>query len=127
MLREWKGVRQRPDEGYRRWFADEDMDLIVWYRERGGSVRGFQLCYGKQSVQHALTWLADRGYNHARVDDGEAGREGASKQTPMLVEDGTFDASALADRFVREAGDIDPEVRSLVSRKLRAMGGQEGK
>lgn len=124
MLREWIGVRQRPEEGRRRWFADDDMDLIVWYRESDDSVRGFQLCYGKQSAQHALTWLADRGYSHTRVDDGEVGREGSSKQTPMLVEDGTFDASALAERFVREAREIDPDVRSLVHRKLRAIGGR---
>ena len=102
------------------------MDLIVWYRASGDSVRGFQLCYGKQSVQHAVTWLADRGYSHARVDDGEVGREGSSKQTPMLVEDGTLDASALAEYFAGEARDIDPEVRSLVYRKLRAIGGRTG-
>lgn len=123
MLREWKGVRQRPEEGPRRWFADEDMDLIVWYRD-DGSIRGFQLCYGKQSVQHALTWLSDRGHSHARVDDGEAGREGASKQTPMLVEDGSLDAMRLAERFAREAREIDSRVRSFVCEKLHAMSGR---
>ena len=117
MLQEWKGVRQRPEEGRRRWFTDEEMDLIVWYS--GKKVRGFQLCYNKQTGQHALTWMSDGTYSHARVDDGETGREMGLKQTPILVQDGSFDAEQLARRFRAEAQEIDSSVREFVARRVR--------
>ena len=121
MLREWKNVRQPAEEGPRRWFTDEDMDLIVWYDSDRTTISGFQLCYDKQAEQHALTWMRDGRYNHARVDDGE-GRAGIGlKQTPILVEDGAFDPVELADRFDRHAQSIDEEIRGLVERELRAL------
>ena len=124
MLREWKNVRQPTEEGPRRWFTDEDMDLIVWYDADRSTIRGFQLCYDKQSEQHALTWMRDGKYNHARVDDGE-GRQGMGlKQTPILVEDGAFDPVELAERFDRQAQTVDPEIRSLVERRLRELSSQ---
>jgi hypothetical protein len=116
-LREWKGVRQRPEEGRRRWFTDEDMDLIVWY-SRDGSIRGFQLCYAKQGDQHAITWLSDGGYSHARVDDGEAGRAIGIKRTPILVEDGVPDADRILSVFDERARHVDPPIRNLVRRHL---------
>lgn len=122
MLREWKGVRQRPEEGRRRWFTDEDMDLIVWYNDRD-EIRGFQLCYAKQSDQHALTWLDDGSYTHHRVDDGESGRAIGIKETPILVQDGLVDTAALVRRFDRQARQVEPAIRSLVEEKLRAFSG----
>lgn len=119
MLREWKGVRQRPEEGFRRWFTDDEMDLIVWY-EDGGAVRGFQLCYGKQSTQHAVTWMNNGTYNHAKVDDGES-RPIGSKSTPILVQDGSFDSQGLASRFRGRAREIEEPLRSLVTEKIKAF------
>lgn len=121
MLREWKGVRQRPEEGPRRWFTDDDMDLIVWYSEKGAKVRGFQLCYGKQTSQHAVTWLADGTYSHARIDDGEQIGGIGLKQTPILVEDGSFRAGELAARFRERAELVDAGIRNLVIERLRAF------
>ncbi|MFP4113336.1 MAG: hypothetical protein ACOCZB_01890 [Spirochaetota bacterium] len=118
MLREWRGVRQRPEEGKRRWFTDEDMDLIVWYSSED-TIRGFQLCYGKLGDQHAVTWFSDGMYTHAKVDDGESGRESGTKQTPILVQDGVFDARAVAQEFKRESVQVDPEIRRLVYDRLR--------
>ncbi|MFW5684615.1 MAG: hypothetical protein ACOC1I_07170 [Spirochaetota bacterium] len=119
MLREWKSVRQRPEEGFRRWFTDDDMDLIVWYRD--DEIRGFQLCYGKRDVQHALTWLADGTYSHARVDDGESGRMPGPKQTPILVQDGHVDTDELAGRFEAHARNIDDELRQLVVARVKGF------
>lgn len=118
MLREWKGVRQRPEEGFRRWFTDEEMDLIVWY-ENSGSVRGFQLCYGKQTDQHAVTWMSNGTYNHAKVDDGES-RPIGSKSTPILVQDGFVDATRLAKSFAGRATEIEGPIRDLVINKIRS-------
>ncbi|HKJ86628.1 MAG TPA: hypothetical protein VKA06_11165 [Spirochaetia bacterium] len=122
MLREWKGVRQRPEEGPRRWFTDDDMDLIVWYDKAGGNIRGFQLCYGKQTSQHAVTWLADGStYSHARIDDGEEIGGIGLKQTPILVEDGRFDPVGLADRFRERAEMVEAGIRDLVVARLRGF------
>jgi hypothetical protein len=56
MLVEIEKVRQVPGEDYRRWFVDENTDLIVWYDASGDRITGFQLCYDKKSVQRCLTW-----------------------------------------------------------------------
>ena len=97
------------------------MDLIVWYTSDGGTIRGFQLCYEKQTSQHALTWLSGSGYNHSRVDDGEATGEIGLKQTPILVEDGTFDPRRLEIRFRAEAASVDPQIVALVCERLREL------
>ncbi len=116
MLREWKGVRQRPDEGFRRWFTDEEMDLIVWY-DSDRRVKGFQLCYGKQTDQHAMTWLSRGGFTHAKVDDGES-RPIGSKSTPILVQDGHIDSERLTHDFVSRATEVEEPIRNLVVKKL---------
>ncbi len=63
MLVEIEGVRQIPEEGPRRWFVDENMDLIIWYDSDLETILGFQLCYDKKSVQRCLTWQKGEGGN----------------------------------------------------------------
>lgn len=110
MLRELRGVRQDPNERYRRWFEDEYFDLIVWYE--GTGVYGFQLCYDTQGRERALTWIRGKGFSHNRVDTGEraVGRSG----TPILVQDGLFDKSLISGKFKAAAAGIDPAVVELV-------------
>ena len=96
MLSELENVRQVDGEGFRRWFADEYFDLIVWYKEK--SLIGFQLCYDKGADERALTWTRDHGYLHAGIDTGEPVGIG-SKMSPVLVSDGLFAAAAVAERF----------------------------
>ncbi|MFW5812247.1 MAG: hypothetical protein ACOCWS_04610, partial [Alkalispirochaetaceae bacterium] len=65
MLSEIKPVRQVPGEGFRRWFTDEEMDLIVWYDgEDQEQIEGFQLCYDKEVLERALTWRPEAGFTH---------------------------------------------------------------
>jgi len=66
MLAEIQPVKQHQDDRFRRWFADDYFDLIVWYDERQ-EICGFQLCYEKSRAEHALTWRADAGYAHHRI------------------------------------------------------------
>ena len=99
------------------------MDLIVWYTDEG-EIRGFQLCYEKQTDQRAVTWFADGTYSHARIDDGESGRAIGVKETPILVRDGVFDAPAVAEAFRREAGKVDSEIRRLVYERVRGFPGR---
>ena len=71
MLVEIEGVRQIPEEGPRRWFVDENMDLIIWYLPDRISITGFQLCYDKKSVQRCLTWQrGEKGSSSTLSADG---------------------------------------------------------
>jgi hypothetical protein len=119
MLREHDNVQQHLGEGRRRWFSDPDFDLIVWYGERGqlGTVVGFQLCYDKRSVEHAVTWRRVGGLTHARIDDGDH-YVGA---TPILVPDGPLPDGRLRDRFIEAAGELEPSLLRLVTEVLRLL------
>ncbi len=118
MLAEVRGVRQIEKEGFRRWFGDSFFDLIVWFEE-GDSISGFQLCYDKSKKERALTWRRQGGYIHEKIDDGEI--PGRMKMTPILVPDGAFAKDTIAERFRREAENIDAEIRDLVYQKLLAF------
>ncbi len=120
MLHEMKRVRQVTGDGHRRWFTSAYFDLIVWLDEQD-RIEGFQLTYDKPVQERALTWRADRGFAHEKVDDGEV--PGQAKMTPILVPDGTFDAGAVAARFREESGEIDPEIAGLVLETLESFPG----
>ena len=118
MLKETEGVRQYRGEGRRRWFSDDALDLIVWYKADESSIAGFQLCYGKAEAQRAFTWHMDYGYSHNKIDDGE-GRPLKHKMSPVLVPDGLLDKESLSKEFIRRAEGIDADIKALVIDKLR--------
>jgi len=112
-LRELADTRQVPGEPRRRWFSSPDLDLIVWLDDAEALI-GFQLCYDKTRGERALTWRADRGYDHSAVDDGEV-RPTQYKGTPILVADGHLDRVRVFELF-REASDGVPRrIREKVS------------
>jgi hypothetical protein len=113
-LRELEHTRQVAGEPRRRWFSSPDLDLIVWLDE-GDAVLGFQLCYDKTRGERALTWHADRGYEHAAVDDGEASPS-QYKSTPILVADGRLDRERVADLFREASDDVPRRIRDTVAR-----------
>jgi len=109
-------------QGYRRrWFQSASMDLYTWHVE-SGVIAGFQLAYDRLSNQRAITWVRDRGFFHARIDEGDPG---FVAQTPVLVADGPFDAFRVHADFVAQAVQIDPDIAQFVARKLRAYLGRE--
>ena len=116
MLSEIPYVKNIPDEPRRRWFADDNFDLIVWY-DPDKRIVGFQLCYDKQKDQRAFTWKEPGSTRHDRVDDGES-EPGRYKSTPILIPDGAFDATRIAGRFKKESAEIDPTVASFVLKRL---------
>lgn len=116
MLAEFQKVRQIPREGHRRWFTDNNFDLIVWYDDHG-RLTGFQLCYDKTGHERALTWTVDHGFQHNRIDAGET--PGHMKMTPVIVADGEFDAGPIAELFRRESSGIDPAVSRFVYSAVR--------
>jgi hypothetical protein len=119
MLREEKNIRQITGEPPRRWFADEFFDLIVWL-DPDGSLWGFQLCYDRGYAPRALTWTKAKGYTHEGIDDGEVGG-GAHKGSPILVQDGVFDAEPIGDRLSAASRDLPPGISAFVLEKVKTF------
>ena len=117
MLNEVPHVRQIEGEPLRRWFADEELDLIVWF-EPEGAICGFQLCYGDSGARHALTWLAPGGYFHHRLDDGDW-RIGRTKAATVLADPCPFDPDRLAARFLEAASALESSIADFVLEKIR--------
>jgi hypothetical protein len=115
MLREIRDVRQVSGEPGRRWFSDENFDLIVWV-DPVNEVIGFQLCYDKETAQKALTWLKQEGYQHSRVDDGD--NPGKMKASPVLEADGHFDREGIGRRFRTNKGDVPDKIAECVHEKI---------
>jgi hypothetical protein len=115
-LREIRGVRQVPGERQRRWFASEDMDLIVWH-EADAPV-SFQLCYDKGRRERALTCTADGALSHAYVDDGES-RNSGYKEVPVLVDGGSFDPERVERLFIEASARLPAPITALVLEAIR--------
>ena len=113
MLAEIPETRQIPGEGFRRWFTDARMDLIVWYTSENGRIVGFQLCYDKDEDEKALTWTQEAGFSHERVDDG-GDRGYTHKGTPLLLPDGEFQPDRVLRDFTHQAEEIEAPLRRFV-------------
>src|ERR1051326_21147 len=100
MLRELSQTRQPEGDLPRRWFASPRCDLIVWLRE-DESPAGFQFCYDKETSEHALTWFANLGYSHMRVDSG-GNALSHGRGTPLLVADGVINPGRILELFRSE-------------------------
>lgn len=121
MLYEVAHVRRNPDEARRRWFTDAAMDLIVWVDE-ADRILGFQLCYDRRRSHRAISWFAEKGYMHHRVDSGEK-RPGRPKSTPLMAVDGPFPRNQVADAF-RQRGACLPEgMAEFIGQKITAYTG----
>lgn len=117
MLREWNGVRQIEGEGFRRWFSDQNFDLIVWFDGADEQkITGFQLCYDKQRKERALTWKKAEGYSHNRIDDGEI--PFGTKRTPVLVADGAFARDEVKRMFLESAVELDQRLADFISERI---------
>ncbi|WP_127478067.1 hypothetical protein [Sulfurivermis fontis] len=120
MLQELPRVRQHGAEPRRRWFSDNEFDLIVWL-DAEEAIIAFDLCYDKQRQEHVFRWRAAQGLSHLRVDDGEQ-RSGRHKMTPIYVTDGHFDAAAVARRFSAAAAAVPWGIRDFVLDRLEPPG-----
>jgi hypothetical protein len=111
MLAEYKEVRQREGEGYRRWFSDAFFDVILWYDREGGAITGYQVCYDKGKSERAFTWK-DEGSpirSHRFVSDGPF-FGGANKMTSILKGDAREIDPLIVSRLRSSSGDLDPSV-----------------
>jgi hypothetical protein len=119
MLREFEKVSQ-PQEtpGYRRWFSDAEMELVVWCSP-AGVMRGFQLCYDRGGRERAFTWHVDAGMVHAAVDEGDDSP--LRNDAPILVPDGVPRTDHALAQFKERARDLEPEIVALVTSKLESF------
>jgi len=102
-------------EPNRRWFSDDDFDLIVWFSE-AATIVAIQLCYDKSGTERAVTWSRPRGHEHFRVDDGE--HSPLRNETPLLVANGPFRTDRLVEMFLRASVTLEPAIRSFVVARL---------
>lgn len=117
MLREFVHVKQEII-GRRRWFQDDDLELIVWY-DPGGAVVGFQICYGADdNEERALTWRNGLGFAHDRIDSG--GTNPAKNLTPILVPDGAVLWEFVINLLRVRGQSLDSDLRDLVLERLAA-------
>lgn len=119
MLIENTQVSQEKDSsGYRRWFTDKDLDLIVWYAN-DNEIDGFQLCYDKTESEHSITWLKDKGYSHNKIDTGES--VPGEFRTPILVADGMMPLEKILKDFESKCEKIDYKLAKFILDKLKNM------
>lgn len=123
MLREISHVQQVPSDYFRRWFADENLDLIVWHKP-DQTIYGFQLAYDRSWRHRALTWTEDRGYSHDRIDDGEDSP--LANRSPVLSPGDTFEADAVLARFRTSARYLPVKTKIFVRQKIKQYGKREG-
>jgi hypothetical protein len=118
MLKELTSVRQVNGEPYRRWFASDTMDLIVWHDDAGAPV-GFQFCYDKGSAEKALTWRLESGFSHMGVDDGEGNSRLTYKSTPILVANGNFNGKRVLELLLAHGAAVPAELRQFVASSIQ--------
>lgn len=111
MLYEIRNPRQIAGESHRRWFYSHEQDLYVW-NDESGQIIAFQLCYSKETNEHALYWRNDRGYAHLRVDNKWR------NCTPLLVADGSFEKDTVLSRFRELSSQLPSDVVQFVSTRL---------
>ena len=116
-MEEFEKVRQDAT-GFKRYFYDEEFDLYVWYKRKGGDVTGLQLVYDKATEPRALTWIKGKGYRHNRIDGYDSRRY--VSLAPVLVADGILDPGLILERFRIHSGGVDPDIVALVEEVLTA-------
>ncbi|MDM8546477.1 hypothetical protein [Candidatus Venteria ishoeyi] len=118
MLYEILQVKQVKGEPLRRWFMDQEFDLMLWLDETHVRIIGFQLVYNKTREARVITWQHDKGCSHDRMDDGE-NRPGRYKSSPILLPDGVFRAKYLIESFRQAAGNLTANDVNFVCKKLK--------
>jgi hypothetical protein len=116
VLSELKRVPQEQRRsGHRRWFADEELDLIVWYKE-SGEISGFQLCYDLRGRERAFTWREGAGLMHTAVDTGDDSP--LYNRSPILVSCPVVSLEKVIGEFGTRAQTLDPVIATLILSKI---------
>lgn len=111
MLIEDVSPKQTEEKLSRRWFSDNEIDLIIW-ENSSHKITDFQLCYDKQKDEHALIWKKDDGFEHYKVDEGEPGP--LKNLAPIMIDDGRFDIISVKNEFFDRSKEMDVQIREQV-------------
>ena len=120
VLAENRSVKQER-AGRRRWFEDDEIELIVWYRP-AGEIEGFQICYGRPDDGQALTWRLGTGFALDRIDAGDA--TPLKNETPILAPDGAIPWAEITALFLDRSVGLEAPLRDLVLKKLADKNGR---
>lgn len=122
-LVENKNVRQRPDEGHRRWFLNDYFDVIVWYESAGGEIVGFQLCYNRTVDERAFTWQRNKRSSHF-VSSGSDERGTPWIATAVLHGDAGAVPEEVLRRLTAEQGELDSDLLEMIVHHAKDYNGQ---
>lgn len=118
MLKEILKCNQSPGAGYRRWFADGYMELIVWYHD-DDSVEGFQLCYPNNRRQFAFTWKENGNWRHNEIQSGSRGP--FFKMSPILQPDGEVPIALVKEMFGERGSELEAPIKEMVEQTLNSL------
>ena len=107
MLQELQNVRQIKEEGLRRWFISDKLELILWYNDEKKLV-GFQICYDKLSGTRTITWKL------------ASSPDGTNKS--ILISDGPYNKTRVRSLVERESEGLDEDLRLFILKRLESHG-----
>jgi len=108
MLQELKNVKQIDGEAFRRWFVDDDLELILWYDD-AKKLEGFQICYDKRAGTRTITW------KRITSSDGDT--------KSVLLSDGPYNKSRLLAMMKASTPSLDEKLRTFILGRLETHGG----
>lgn len=119
MLKECHAVRQIPGEPFRRWYNDNETDLVVWLEQY--RIIGFQLLVPREGNRVVITWHEGHSPTLAGLDDGE-GRPGRPKMTPLLTDCNGSNTAEMMRHFRAVSAELPSGLAQLVEQKVAELG-----
>ncbi|MHC4874671.1 MAG: hypothetical protein ACYTFY_22705 [Planctomycetota bacterium] len=112
MLKEITKIRQE-GSGFRRWFQDENLELVVWYADETlQELKGFEFCYDKVNIEHALRITSDGFVSHTKIDSGDDNP--TANKSPIHIPDGIIDKERILFSFKDNAAHLDEDLKNYV-------------
>lgn len=110
-------VRQRENEGFRRWFVNKYFEIILWYEKKDGDLYGFQFCFSRNKNEKAYTWTKD--YQSSHKVTGSFIEQGYSNlSTAILQGDGGSIPEEVINKYKEESKNIDEDINILIVTKI---------
>lgn len=117
-MEEYKDIRQRQGEGYRRYFYDEKIAIMIWFDNENGNITGFQIAYDKRNNEKVLTYKEDeeRKIRSHRFVSGTIPYEHGSNMTSILKGDAGNVSKENLDDFTKRIRSIDiPNIHYIIN------------
>ncbi len=117
-MEEYKDIRQRQGEGYRRYFYDEKIAIMIWFDNENGNITGFQIAYDKRNNEKVLTYKEDeeRKIRSHRFVSGTIPYEHGSNMTSILKGDAGNVSKENLDDFTKRIRNIDiPNIYYIIN------------